>query len=89
MVFIPKEEWDTLNSKIDYLISIVHENNNKEDSNAWLGIKEVADLLHVSERTILRYRDKRLFPYYQIGKNVLFKKKEIEQFIETFGISAA
>lgn len=89
MILIPEEEWNTLNSKIDYLISIVKECNNEREDLVLLDIKEVANILHVSERTILRYRDRRLLPYYQIGKNILFKKKEIEQFIESLGISAA
>lgn len=86
---IPMQEWKSLVSKIDILISICNQRSQSENDNQWLDLKEVAQLLHVSERTILRYRERRLFPYYQIGKNVLFKKKEIEKFIETFSISAA
>ena len=89
MILIPIEEWEELNSKIDNLISIVKQRNNEENTDEWLDIKGAAKLLHVSERTILRYREKRLLRYYQCGNNILFKKKEIEQFIEQYGISAA
>lgn len=35
-----------------------------------------------------RWRDTSLLPYYQVGKNILYKRKDIDTFIESFKIES-
>jgi excisionase family DNA binding protein len=46
-------------------------------------IKEVALLLHVSEIWVRRRMDSKEIPSYKFGRRRLFKKEEIEQWIES------
>lgn len=46
-------------------------------------IKEVALLLHVSEIWVRRRMDSREIPSYKFGRRRLFKKEEIEQWIDS------
>lgn len=46
-----------------------------------LKIKEVADLLNVSETTIRRWIENGKIPYYRIDKNIYFSPNEIENWV--------
>lgn len=46
-------------------------------------IKEVAQLLHVSEIWVRRRMDSKELPSYKFGRRRLFKKEEIDQWIES------
>lgn len=46
-------------------------------------IKEVAQLLRVSELWVRRRMDKGEIPSFKLGRKRLFKKEEIEQWIES------
>jgi excisionase family DNA binding protein len=43
-----------------------------------LTIKEAAEYLGVTKVTIHRYKNDNVFPYYQTGRTVYFKKAEID-----------
>lgn len=46
-------------------------------------IREVALLLHVSEIWVRRRMDSREIPSYKFGRRRLFKREEIDQWIES------
>lgn len=42
-------------------------------------ISELSTYLNVSKSTIHRYKNNQLFPYYQAGRTVFFKKNEVDK----------
>lgn len=48
--------------------------------------KEVCEYLHICSRTLQRYRDMRIIPYYQKGRKISYSRSEIEAFQEQFRI---
>jgi len=57
-------------------------------NNNWLTIEDVIRILNVSRRTLQSYRDKRLIPYYQVGRKILFKNTDIDDFLERHHVKA-
>jgi len=51
-----------------------------------LTIDETCGLLHVSKRTLQRYRDERLIRFSQIGNKITFRMSDVIQFLEDRGI---
>ena len=49
------------------------------NENQKFSISELSAYLHVSKSTIHRYKNNRVFPYYQAGRTVFFKKNEIDK----------
>ena len=47
-----------------------------------LTIDETCGLLHVSKRTLQRYRDERLLRFSQIGNKITFRMPDVLQFLE-------
>ncbi len=47
----------------------------------WLDNKQVCELLKISSRTLLTYRDTGVLPYSQIGCKYYCKVTDVEQFI--------
>ena len=43
---------------------------------------EVANYLGVTKRTIMNYKAEGLLPYYQVGRVLRFRKKDVEAHIE-------
>lgn len=50
-------------------------NTNPEDDK--LTQKEASELLGVTVQCIIKWKKKKLIPYYQIGRSVFFSKKEL------------
>ena len=54
----------------------------------WLSGDEVCYLLGISKRTLQSYRDRRMIPYYQIGRKILYKMFDVEDLLEQHHIRA-
>ncbi len=55
----------------------------KEDQ--LLDAKQVCKILHISLRTLQRYRDAGRIKYYKVNRLTLYKRSEIEEFIDSNG----
>jgi hypothetical protein len=55
-----------------------------DTKNSYLTSKEVAGLLRISIRTLQEYRNQQLVPYYEIGRVILYKPEEIQDFINHY-----
>jgi len=47
----------------------------------WLDTQEVMEMLNVSRRTVQNYRNEGKIPYSQHGRNILYPKVGIEEFL--------
>lgn len=52
------------------------------DDSETFTISELADYLNCTKATIHAYKKRGVFPYYQTGRTVFFKKKEVDQALE-------
>ena len=58
-------------------------NNRIKIDKIWLSVKEVTDYLGFGNRaTQQEWRDSGQLPYYRIGKQILYKKNDIDDFVE-------
>ena len=72
----------TIEEKIDGLIQIIDKaNDSSKLSPTWITSKQLAQHLGLSVTTITNLRGNKI-PYYKIGGRILFKKQEIDEFIE-------
>jgi len=56
-------------------------------SGIWLDSSEVCIMLHVSSRTLQNYRDRGMLSFNQIGSKILYKRSDIEKFLDNHYIS--
>ena len=49
------------------------------DERKKLSISDLSAYLNVSKSTIHRYKNNRIFPFYQAGRTVFFKKNEVDK----------
>ena len=89
---------ETLINPIEILIQIntkldrIEERLKKFDASEYfekskiLTVDETCALLHVSKRTLQRYRDNRLIRYSQTGSKINFWMPDVLQFLEDYGI---
>jgi hypothetical protein len=71
----------TIEKKLDSLIQSI---NNPEDSNLspiWVNSKQLAQHLGISTTAVGNLRINKI-PYYKIGGRILYKKQEIDEYIE-------
>jgi len=52
----------------------------------WIGQDEVCDLLKVTPRTLLTYREKGIIPYSQIGGKYFYRLSDIENHLDRHAI---
>ena len=72
------ERLDNIEKKLDQL-----QKNKDEDSiNELLSVDEVANYLNYAKASIYGLVHKRELPYIKTGKKLLFKKKDIDRWIE-------
>lgn len=66
------------------LDSLINSSNNPKDSNVtptWITSKQLAQHLGLSTTAVGNLRINKI-PYYKIGGRILYKKQEIDEFIE-------
>jgi excisionase family DNA binding protein len=72
----------TIEGKLDSLIHrIDNPNDSPNPSPTWITSKQLAQHLGISVGAIANLRINKI-PYYKIGGKILFKKQEIDEFIE-------
>jgi len=54
------------------------------ETDRYLDLKEAARYLPLSERTIRQHLDE--IPHFRYGKKIIFKKSELDRFMETFRV---
>ncbi len=54
------------------------------ESDRYLDLKEVAEYLPLSERTIRQHLNE--IPHFRYGKKIIFKKSELDLWMETFRV---
>ena len=74
-----EQRLDRIESKLDRLIENIE--NPKNSSPVWLSTKQLAAYLGFSTTAITNLRISKI-PFYKLGGRVLFKKQEIEEWIE-------
>jgi excisionase family DNA binding protein len=48
----------------------------------WLTIDEVCYILGISKRSCQSFRDRRILPFYQVGRKIFFKINDVDEFLE-------
>ena len=67
-----------LGEKVDKLMPV-----EKQDEQQWLSVASLIEYLptHPAEQTIYGWTSARKIPFYKKGKSILFKKEEIDQWL--------
>lgn len=59
-----------------------------EDNEKILDNQDLCFLFKVSKRTLQRYRDKGILPYFKVGERVYYKASDIREFVKRYGASS-
>ena len=83
---ITKEDHDLLmeliigiDRKISHIV-----NTAPQMSGDWLNSSEVSKVLHVTSSCLQSYRDKGMIPFSQIGRKILYKRTDIDEFLKEY-----
>lgn len=85
MVMVPQEEWSLLNETVMEVKDLLKSYQSKA-SEEWLSLDKVQEILGVSRRSILRYRNERIIPFVQIGRKIFVKRRDLDEFIQSYYI---
>jgi excisionase family DNA binding protein len=68
------------------LLNLKHKEPQQQlKSDVTFSIFELANYLKVTKATIHAYKNRKVFPYYQTGRTVFFKKSEVDAALEIDG----
>lgn len=79
---VPDEVWESLNQKLNIISDLIQKRNVKDDDLKLMDASQVCNLLGVSSKTLQKYRNLRLLPYYKIEQKILMKRSDVEKFLE-------
>jgi hypothetical protein len=85
---IPAHEWEELkeqnrqtHEKVSCLID-------KDFGETYLESKEIPKLLKISPKTWQNWRDRKYFPFIQLGSKIWVKRSDLEKFLESHYVKA-
>lgn len=79
---ITEEKMDELIGKIDAVHkTLLNQESDMTIKKKWLTVKEAADFLSVSTRTMQNYRDRGKIPYSNFGGKILFLQDHLQEFL--------
>lgn len=82
-MMLPYQEWEKLNEKVDRILESIQNRNTDECRNILLDTSQVCKELHISYKTFLKYRDRRLISFYQIDrKKILVRRCDLDAFLQ-------
>lgn len=86
MAVVPEEKWNEVAESVKEIKDLLSEKKKNERSSEWLPSSEARKLVGVSGRTWQRYRDLRLIPFTQIGRKIMLKRGDVENFLNSHQI---
>ena len=85
LVILSEDAFEQLSAKLDAILAMADEKNRKTE---WLTNEDVLKLLDVSKSTLQSYRDRIIIPFYQVGRKILYKFSDIEDYMEKHKITS-
>lgn len=85
-ILVPREEWETIKMRTEETNQMIRLLVEGQQSNYWLTSEEARKLLGVSNKTWQEYRNRRYFPFAQIGRKIYVKRSDLEIFMENHSI---
>ncbi|OGI04987.1 MAG: hypothetical protein A2104_00100 [Candidatus Melainabacteria bacterium GWF2_32_7] len=55
---------------------------NERTNDMLMNVKQVAEMLNISEKTVYEWKDKKLIPFLKMNGAVRFKRYDIEKFMQ-------
>jgi excisionase family DNA binding protein len=83
LILLSEDAFEQISAKLDAILAKAEEKNQKTK---WLTNEDVLSLLDVSKSTLQSYRDRMLIPFYQVGRKILYKLSDIEDYMEQYKI---
>lgn len=68
-------------------IEILFASKNLQDFFQWIDITSAASYLNITQSTIRRWTKEHKIPFYQIGRQCLFNKFELDNFIKSHRVN--
>ena len=68
-------EYADIQSKLDRILKMIDRSQSTQDE--LLTSDELIAFLKISNRTLQSYRDRRIIPFYQVGRKTFYKKDEV------------
>lgn len=85
---VQKEDIDELIAKIDKVNHLLKKVLSIEQKSEWLDNEEFCKTLSISKRTAQRFRDQKIISFCQFGSKVLYKRTDVESFLEKHRIKS-
>lgn len=82
MVVLPQSVWEGVKADIRDVKELLTKKSTEESGNEWMESVEARKMLGVSPKTWQTYRDRRIIPFAQIGRKILVKKSDLEDFMQ-------
>lgn len=83
-----EQRLEAIEQSLNHLLSTVNTNSpvvpDPVEEKQKFSISELSIYLKVSKSTIHRYKNNRMFPFYQAGRTVFFKKNEVDKALLAF-----
>jgi len=80
IVILSKDNYDEINTKLDKIIQ--KQELRVDPQEEWMDKPSVLKLLRVSSSTLQTYRDKGLIKYSQVGRKILYRVKDLHEFLD-------
>lgn len=72
---------------IKCILALISEDQQKMDPKyIWLDNQDLMQMLHVSARTLQRWRDEKIIPFTKIKGKIWYKKEEVDELLRSRGI---
>lgn len=81
IILVPEERLNSYEQKLDKLEAILEEKQEQEFLNRWIEGSKVPDLLNISNRTWQKWRNQKVIPFSQYGRQIWVKLADIEAFL--------
>ncbi len=82
VITIESEAFKRILNEIDVIKAALTQKDDKALASKWIHNDDVANLLKVSKRTLLNYRNEGKIAFSQIGEKVYYRATDIEEFLQ-------
>ncbi len=81
-ILLNEDEYENILKEFQEIKSLLKASlKNQAQNGNLLTVKEVAQILKVTTRTLQSWRDQKIISFIQIGSKVLFKASDVEDFL--------
>jgi hypothetical protein len=82
LAVVPNDFLERIENRLNVLESLLQSGSKSHPSEEYIDSTSAKEMLGICQRTLQEYRDRRIIGFHQVGRKIMYRRSDIEKFLD-------